>query len=292
MAALRFSQDAAECYIPDGSDFADAAARTTLLGIGAHPDDLEFMAYPGIAEGYAADRGCFAGVTCTDGAGSVQADGPKLSTVALADLRREEQREAARIGRYGFMVQLAHPSRHAREAAMRPHLIEDLRQLLDTVQPKTVYTHNVFDRHPSHLGVVLAVIAAIKALPAERRPGQLLGCEVWRGLDWLPAGRKLSLNASRYPQLAARLNGVFATQTTGGKRYDLAVDGRRRANATFDNAHRADAATHVTYAVDQTTLIRDGGPFVAEFVRVVSAEFSAELGAAIAEIGEPNSGQV
>ena len=49
-------------------------------------------------------------------------------------------------------------------------------------------------------------------------------------------------------ELAARLAAVFASQIEGGKRYDLAEQGRRRANATLlaprqvDEADRAHAS--------------------------------------------------
>ena len=39
----------ADIFIPDGKPRAEALARVTHLGIGAHQDDLEFMAFHGIA---------------------------------------------------------------------------------------------------------------------------------------------------------------------------------------------------------------------------------------------------
>ena len=38
----------ADIFIPDGQPPAAALARVTHLGIGAHQDDLEFMAFHGI----------------------------------------------------------------------------------------------------------------------------------------------------------------------------------------------------------------------------------------------------
>jgi hypothetical protein len=61
----------------------------------------------------------------------------------------------------------------------------------------------------------------------------VLGCEVWRNLDWLLDEDKQGLPVDDRPNLAAALSGVFDSQISGGKRYDLAVQGRRLANATF-----------------------------------------------------------
>ncbi|MFP4541109.1 MAG: hypothetical protein ACLFR7_05730, partial [Opitutales bacterium] len=84
--------------------------------------------------------------------------------------------------------------------------------------------------------------ALVVALPPEERPERVLGCEVWRGLDWMPDDEKVPLDVSGNLELAQQLNGVFDSQIVGGKRYDLATIGRRRANATFLESHHADAA--------------------------------------------------
>jgi len=66
----------------------------------------------------------------------------------------------------------------------------------------------------------------------------LYGCKVWRGLDWLPDSDKFVFNFREYDNVAASLIGVFDSQISGAKRYDLAIMGRRRANATFLQATR------------------------------------------------------
>ena len=53
------------------------------------------------------------------------------------------------------------------------------------------------------------------------------------------------------------LIGAFDSQIAGGKRYDLAAAGRKRANATFLDSHAVDRATAVEYAMDLTPLVRD-----------------------------------
>jgi LmbE family N-acetylglucosaminyl deacetylase len=219
-------------------------------------DDLEFMALHGILNCFKNDTKFFGGVTCTNGAGSARS-GPYacFTDEEMKNIRRQEQRAAAQIGGYSFMVQLNHPSKHAKRASCRDVLVDDIVLLLEKAQPRIVYTHNPFDKHSSHVGVLLATLEAIQKLPVERRPEHLFGCEVWRGLDWLVDEDKTVQDVSLHQNLAASLNGVFDSQIAGGKRYDKAVEGRRKANATFLESHSVDKATHVQYAIDMSVLI-------------------------------------
>ncbi len=50
---------------------------------------------------------------------------------------------------------------------------------------------------------------------------------------------------------------MFASQIEGGKRYDLAEQGRRRANATLLAPRQVDTAEQVTFAIDLTPLVRN-----------------------------------
>lgn len=245
----------ADLYIPDATTGDSSLARTTHLGIGAHQDDLEFMALHGILECFQRADQWFGGVTCTDGAGSSRS-GPyaNYSDEAMKAVRLREQQTASQIGQYNFMAQLGHSSSVAKDGNLRGALVDDLEEILRVAQPRSVYTHNPFDKHVTHIGVMLATLEAIARLPREERPEQIVGCEVWRGLDWLPDAHKIVHPLDAHPNLAAALNGVFDSQITGGKRYDLAVEGRRRANATFFDAHSVDDAERVAYAVDLSEL--------------------------------------
>jgi len=73
------------------------------------------------------------------------------------------------------------------------------------------------------------------------------------------------LDVSGADALAEKLNNVFASQIAGGKRYDLAVEGRRRANATFLASHATDAIEKVWLAMDLTPLAQDASPDVVDF---------------------------
>ncbi len=255
------SQPNNSLHIPDGTPGEAALSRTTHLGIGAHQDDLEFMALHGILACFQRTDHWFGGITCTDGAGSSRTGAyADYSDDQMKTVRVAEQNTAAQIGQYSFMAQLAHPSAHAKSAGQRASLSEDLLGLLKATQPEVVYTHNPFDKHATHIGVLLATLDAIHQLPAAERPRQLFGCEVWRGLDWLPDAEKTVHDVSAHPNLAAALNGVFDSQITGGKRYDLAVEGRRMANATFFSSHCVDHANRVQYAIDLSDLINSKAP--------------------------------
>ena len=167
------------------------------------------------------------------------------------------------------MIQLDYPS-SAVKSATEPALREDLRQILAATRPQIVYTHNPADKHDTHLGVVVGALQAMRELPREQRPAKVWGCEVWRNLDWLADGDKVLMDVSGHENLAAALNGVFDSQIAGGKRYDLATLGRRRANATFLESHATDRATQLAFGIDLTPLVadesRDIGDYVCGFI--------------------------
>ena len=274
---MNFSQDNHDLYIPDSAPADKGLSRTTHLGIGAHQDDLEFMALHGILSCFQKDDHWFGGITCTDGAGSSRTGAyANFSDDAMKAVRVDEQKTAAKIGQFSFMAQLGHPSSNAKAADKRKSLIADIKGVLLAAQPEVVYTHNPFDKHATHIGVMLATLAAIRELPKEERPKKLFGCEVWRALDWLPDSEKTVHDVSAHPNLAASLNGVFDSQIAGGKRYDLAVEGRRLANATFFDSHSVDAANRVQYAIDLSELISEKTS-LEDFMQTKLDQFNQEI---------------
>lgn len=274
---MKFHQANAEIFVPDGVAEALALSRTTRLGIGAHQDDLEFMAFHGILACHEDDSEWFAGVTCTNGAGSARCGRYSgHSDAQMREVRCEEQRRAAQIGRYGAMIQLDFSSAVVKDRqsdALRNDLIEVLR----ATRPRMVYTHHPADKHETHVATAMAVIQAIRALPVELRPETVHGCEVWRSLDWLPDADKVVHDLSGGDELAAALVGVFDSQIAGGKRYDLGVLGRRRANATFHESHHVDRADSIAFAMDLTPLIRDESQDVAAYVDGIIGRFRDDV---------------
>jgi hypothetical protein len=80
-----------------------------------------------------------------------------------------------------------------------------------------------------------------------------------------------------HENLAAALNGVFDSQIAGGKRYDLAVMGRRRANATFFESHGVDRGDSLAFAMDLTPLVTDTSRDVVEYVTGFIDRFKADV---------------
>lgn len=267
--------------VPDAMPLPEALRRVTHLGIGAHQDDLEFMALHGIAACFHAGDKWFGGVTCTNGAGSARTGAyADFTDEQMQAVRREEQNLAARVGRYGFMAQLDHPSRKVKSATDKD-LRGDLVQIFQGCRPEIVYTHQPADKHETHIGVMVAVVEAIRQLPADQRPAAVHGCEVWRDLDWLEDSKKTIHDVSGHEVLASALNGIFDSQIAGGKRYDLAVMGRRRANATFFSSHTTDAADALMFAMDLTPLIENDSLDLVDYTMDYVEQFSRNVRAAL-----------
>ena len=280
---MKFQNPSADVFIPDGKPAADALARVTHMGIGAHQDDLEFMAFHGILTCFGQEDKWFGGVTCTSGAGSSRTGRyAALNNTEMATIRRQEQNKAAVLGRFGTMIQLDYDS----DAVKRPSSLDlknDLKAILSATQPEVVYTHNPADKHDTHIGIVVAALQAMRELPREQRPKQVIGCEVWRDLDWLLDSEKVVMDVSGHNDLADELNGVFTSQIDGGKRYDLATLGRRAANATFFNSHATDNSTQVIFGMDLTPIVADESKDILDFVCAHIERFHADVRQKLAE---------
>jgi LmbE family N-acetylglucosaminyl deacetylase len=271
---MKFSQPQADVFVPSGTlSPAEALASVTHLCIGAHQDDIEIMAHAGIADCLDTPGKAFGGVVVTNGAGSSRTGAyAQVTDEEMQGVRRDEQRQAAQLGRYAIQLQLAHPSADVKKPG-HAGVADDLRQIFSGCRAEVVYLHNPADKHDTHIAVLLRCLEAIRALPATQRPARVLGCEVWRDLDWLVDTDKVALDAGRHPKLAAKLLKVFDSQIAGGKRYDLATLGRRAAHATYHTSHASDRVAGITWAIDLTPLVRDPAKSIEEFV----AEFIAHL---------------
>jgi LmbE family N-acetylglucosaminyl deacetylase len=277
---LSLTQPKADVFVPDGSELGAALARTTHLAIGAHQDDLEFMAAHGVVECFQNAERWFTGVVVTNGGGSARDFEYKdYSDERMMAVRQREQRKAAFVGEYSAMLQLAHPSASVKDAAARV-VVEELARILDATRPEVVYTHNLADKHDTHVAVALRVIAACLALPEPTRPKRVIGCEVWRDLDWLSDPDKVVMPVDRHENLHAALMGVFDSQIAGGKRYDLATAGRRRAHATYFESHGTDQHSSLIWGMDLTPLLAGADPaaLVESYIQRFEAEVAARLG--------------
>lgn len=252
---MKLYQSTSEIYVPDGVSPAEALKRTTHLGVGAHQDDLEILAIHGILECFHQPGKWFTGVVVTDGAGSARDfEYAHYTDEQMKAVRRVEQKKAAFVGEFAAQLLLDHPSKVVKDGKATA-VVDDLKQILEATSPEVVYTHNLADKHDTHVAVVLRVLAALRALPPAARPKKVIGCEVWRDLDWLRDDQKVVMSVDRHENLQAALLGVFDSQIAGGKRYDLATLGRRKAHATFSESHGVDTSSGLVWGMDLTSLM-------------------------------------
>lgn len=263
---MNLNKNTSEIFIPNNESTKKAISQTTHLCIGAHQDDVEIMAYHGIEQCFQNPDKHFTAVVVTDGSGSARDNIYKNYTnEEMIAVRKVEQKKAAILGEYSSLILLDHPSSEVKDKNNK-EVIEELKEIILETSPDVLYTHNLADKHDTHIGVVIKTIKALRSIPQEQRPKKLIGCEVWRALDWVNDDEKLFLNVSGHKNLSAALVEVFDSQIIGGKRYDSATVGRRLANATFANSHMVDAADAITYAMDLTPLIKDDTLSIVEYI--------------------------
>ena len=274
---MNFHLNTSEVFIPDQEPVEQALARTTHLCFSAHQDDIEIMAAQPIIECFQQKDKWFTGVVVSDGRGS-----PRNSIYEdytddeMRLVRFKEQRKAAIVGEYAAQLMLDYPSRIIKDAS-RQEPVEDILDILQATKPQVVYTHNLADKHDTHVAVALRVIEALRRLDPAERPERIVGCEVWRSLDWMVDSDKCLMDVSRHENLQAALLGVFDSQIVGGKRYDLASMGRRRANATYFESHGVDETTGLSFAMDMTTLMNNAGMDPADFVQEYIQRFAQDV---------------
>lgn len=281
---FRCSLPTAETFVPDQTDLTHALARTTHLGIGAHPDDLEIFAIDGILACFQQEDAWFSGVVVTDGAGSPRHGHYRGHTdERMRQVRRREQKKAAVLGDYSAQLLLDHGSKAVKQGDRA--VIEDLKRVLEATRPKVVYTHSLTDKHDTHVAVALRVIQAFRELATDQPPARVLGCEVWCDLDWLSDKDKVEMKLNGQEHLQQALLGVFDSQIAGGKRYDRATLGRRQAHATFAQTHAVDDAGGRVYAMDLTPLVSDKRLDPARYCLALIDGFRAEVEQRIARLG-------
>jgi len=280
---MELSSPNARIFCPAGGAPLEALRATRQLGVVAHADDLEIAAIKGILDAYDAPTPSFTGVVVCDGAGAARQGG---SPAAVNEVRREREREqerAAELGRYAAVVFLAHPSASVRSG--EPAVGVDLTQVLAETSADVVYTHSPLDAHDTHVAVVMELLEVLRRLPLERRPARVVGCEVWRDLDWLPEPHRVALDVGAQRELQGELLRAFSSQV-GGKRYDLAALGRRQAHATFRHADRPDETAGVVFGVDLAPLLVPEAPSVEQFVLDLIETFKLDAGARVRRLAQ------
>jgi LmbE family N-acetylglucosaminyl deacetylase len=274
---MNFHLNTAEVFIPDNQPVEQALERTTHICFSAHQDDIEIMAAQPIIECFQQKDKWFTGVVVTDGRGSPR-NGlyEPYSDDEMRLVRFKEQRKAAVVGEFAAQIMLDYPSKIIKDAS-KQEPVDDFVAILRATKPQVVYTHNLADKHDTHVGVALRVIEALRKLDPAERPERVVGCEVWRALDWMVDSDKVTMDLSDHENLQAALLGVFDSQIVGGKRYDLASMGRRRANATYFESHGVDNTTGLSYGMDMTPLMNDASLEAATFAREFIERFTTDV---------------
>lgn len=280
---MKFNIDTAELFIPDGKPEAEALNRTTHVCFSAHQDDIEIMAFHGVLNCFNRDDKWFGGVVVTNGAGSPRDDlYANYTDDQMQAVRRIEQKKAAYVGDYSWQGLFDYSSSQVKDPN-NADVVDDIKKLVEASRPEVIYTHNLADKHDTHVAVALKTIKALRELPADVRPKMLLGCEVWRDLDWMTDSDKVGLDCAGHENLAAALLGVFDSQICGGKRYDLATIGRRRAHATYFASHGVDDTNQLNFAMNMTPLIEDPSLDIQEFLKAHIQRFADEV---VARVGK------
>ena len=274
----------AEIYVPDGVSVEESFKRTTHLAISAHQDDIELMAYDGILKCFAKTDKWFSAIVTTNGAGSprsgLYAD---YSDDDMQKVRKLEQKKAAFVGEYSMVALLDYTSSAVKDGQNKD-VVEEYKALFKAMKPEVIYTHNLADKHDTHIGVVTKVIKAIRELDKADRPKNFYGCEVWRNLDWVNDEEKVVFDVTDHPNMAMSLVSLFDSQIAGGKRYDLATEGRRIANATYYASHGTDTAESLIFAIDLTPLIEDDSLNVIDFINKYITSFKTDVNARIKKV--------
>lgn len=274
---MKLYKDSGQIYVPDGLPAAEAYPRTTHLAIAAHQDDIEIMAIDGILKCFQQTDRWFGGVVMTNGAGSPRDDLYRDYTdEQMRAVRVKEQFKAAYLGEYSVQFLLDYSSSEVKDSSnAKP--VEDLAEIIRATRPSVIYTHNLADKHATHVAVALRTIQALRSIPSDQQPDQLLGCEVWRDLGWMMDEDKVLFDCSSHENLQTALVGVFDSQVSGGKRYDLATMGRRRANATYLASHSVDIATGMAFGMDLTPLVKDANLNIIEYVQSYIKRFETDV---------------
>ena len=263
---MNFKNKTAEIYVPDSKSDSEAIGRTTHMTIAAHHDDIEIMAYDGIIKCFAVEDMWHMGVVVTNGSGSPRSGHyAQYTDEEMCRVRKTEQKKAAFVGEYGALALLNYPSSSVKDPS-DSEITEDIKALILAAKPEVIYTHNLADKHDTHVATAVKVITALREISDIYIPSALYGCEVWRSLDWVNDEDKVFFDVDSHPNIANSLVSLFDSQIAGGKRYDSATMGRRLSNATFSSSHSTDTSSALSYAMDLTPLIMNPVLSIDEYI--------------------------
>ena len=224
---MRFHNSTRTSSFPMALPSDAALARTTHLAISAHQDDIEIMAYHGIAECFGRKDKWFTGVVATNGAGSPRSGiYGDYTDEEMQKVRLAEQRKAAYVGEYACQIQLGFTSAQVKNPD-ESAVVEDLQQILRAARPEFVYLHNLADKHDTHVAVALALdCGAARGAPGREAEARLRLRGVARS-GLAPGREQASLAGLRALQHRRRPGGRF--RLTGERRQAIRPGHRRPA---------------------------------------------------------------
>jgi LmbE family N-acetylglucosaminyl deacetylase len=142
-----------------------------ILGIGAHPDDLDFGSAGSFAK-WAKEGHCCYYLVCTDG--SKGSDDPNMTEKRLIALRRQEQKDAAKILGVKDVFFLNHKDTElVADLILKKEIVRYIRKLKPnivlTLDPTFIYSaKRGFINHTDHRAVGQAALDAVFPMARDR----------------------------------------------------------------------------------------------------------------------------
>lgn len=141
-----------------------------VLGVAAHPDDLDFGASGTIAKWAREGAECYY-LICTDG--SKGSDDPKMTEAQLIKTRQNEQRAAGKIVGLKDVFFLKHvDTQLVSDLGLKKEIVRFIRKLrpdiVVTMDPTLVYSKRGFVNHTDHRAAGQATIDAVYPMARDR----------------------------------------------------------------------------------------------------------------------------
>jgi LmbE family N-acetylglucosaminyl deacetylase len=244
----------AQIWLPKKRALDKLPQKITHMAIGAHCDDLEIIGLDGIVKHFKKRGNNFFGVIVSNSQGGpIHPKFKHYSPSKIEKIREEEQIKAAQIGKYKGVAFLRYPSVKIKDPKSSPEIEEKIRELAEYLNPQIIYTHSLFDKHPTHIAVSLRTIEALRNSAV--KPEKLYGVSVWGSLNWLSQDKQVVFNLSSYEKLILKLLRVFKSQRFGPHKHDQALLSKMRADAIYLKTHEFTKHTSLIKAVDLSPLI-------------------------------------